>query len=692
MREAMSRVTTWVGAGAMMLSALAMVSATLVSARAPARAVAAHLANTEWRGVNGDSDETGFSPLSQINAANARGLGLAWSLELPGEVSLQASPIAIGDMLYFTGSNASVYAVQAVTGKIAWKFDPKTWQERPAKLGNNFASNRGVAYDKGRIFSAAVDGRLFALDAKSGRKLWEVETTDYSITGAPRVFDGKVIIGQGGADLGARGYVTAYDQATGKQVWRFYVVPASPEENAGNPAMEAAAKTWDGPFWKKNGGGGGPWDSMTFDAEMGRIYVGTANAYEYEADARSPGKGDNLYTASIVALDARTGKYLWHYQVNPRDSWDYDCTQQITLATLTIDGRPRKVLMQAPKNGFFYVIDRESGRLISANNYAKVNWADGIDVATGRPVERANIRYETGESVIFPFTSGAHSWMRMAFSPKSGLVYIPYMQAGTRFSKGQPDETQLNIAGLNVGNRVSASDPDDGKGALVAWDPVTQKERWRVRFGTLWNGGTLATAGDVVFMGTADGWFSAFDAGSGKRLWRSWAGMGIIAAPATYSVGGRQYVSILAGYGGSAAVNSDIMNVGWKYSGPRRLLTFALGGKARLPKSPALTLKIDPVVVPDEKLDPAKVAMGRAMFLACAACHGRNAVGAGGPAPDLRESAIVADPDAYWSVLHDGVLMDRGMPKIPYFQREQAEAIRQFIRSRAQVAATASKD
>jgi quinohemoprotein ethanol dehydrogenase len=668
---------------------VALVTACQLLSNSPASAAAADASavgtGAEWHNVNGDTNETGYSRLDQITAANAGRLGLAWYLDLPGEASLEASPIEVAGLLYFTGSYATVYAVDAASGRLVWKFVPKTWEHNPTKMNYSFAANRGATYANGKIFSAALDGRLFALDAKTGQMIWSTETTDpkggQTVTGAPRVFNGKVIIGQGGADFGMRGYVSAYDQKTGKQVWRFYVVPASPEANKGDPAMEAAAKTWTGEFWKKTGGGGGPWDSITFDAELNRIYVGTANASPYDAEARSPGGGDNLYTASVVALDADTGKYVWHYQINPRDSWDYDCTQQMTLATLTIDGKHRKVLMQAPKNGFFYVLDRQSGKLISAEKLGKVTWADRIDLATGRPVENPNIRYETGQSILYPFNSGLHSWMRMAYSPATGLVYVPTMQMATRFRRGEPQDNDFNVLGLNVAS--VGGDPGDGKGKLVAWDPVAQKARWHVQLDTLWNGGAVSTAGDVVFHGAGDGWFSAYDARTGTRLWYQNVGMGIIASPMTYSVRGKQYVAVLAGYGGSAAVLSDIMNVGWKYTGARRLLTFSLDSKAVLPPSESPTLKVNAQDNPAEVLDPKQIALGKAMFMACAACHGRNMVAAGGPAPDLRESAIPLNRQAFWSVVHDGELIERGMPRFGIFGKPQIEALRQYIRARA---------
>ena len=642
-------------------------------------------AGAEWRTVNGDGDETGYSRLDKINAGNARELRLAWYMDLPGESSLQASPVEVDGRLYFTGSYATLYAVDAASGKLLWRFDPKTWEHNPAKMGFSFGANRGAAYANGKVFFAALDGRLFALNARTGQMIWNTETTDpkggQTVTGAPRVFNGKVIIGQGGADFGMRGYVTAYDQQTGKQVWRFYVVPSSPEANRGDAAMEAAAKTWNGEFWKTTGGGGGPWDCFTFDAKLNRIYVGTANASPYDPEVRSPGGGDNLYTASIVALDADTGRYVWHYQINPRDSWDYDSTQQMTLATLRIDGKVRKVLMQAPKNGFFYVLDRDTGKLISAEKLGKVTWADRIDLATGRPVEKPGIRYESGPSTIYPFNSGLHSWMRMAYSPATGLVYVPTMQMATRLHRGAPEDDDFNVLGVNVAS--VGVEPGDGKGSLVAWDPVAQKARWSVPLDALWNGGAVSTAGNVVFQGTADGWFCAYDARTGARLWRQNVGMGIIASPMTYSVGGKQYVAVLAGYGGSAAAVGSIMNVGWKYSGPRRLLTFALDGKTVLPPSPPPSLKVQVKDDPAEVLDPTQIAIGKAMFIACAACHGRNAIGVGGPAPDLRESSIPLNPEAFWTVVHDGALIQRGMPGFGIFEKPQLEALRQYIRASA---------
>jgi quinohemoprotein ethanol dehydrogenase len=657
------------------------------SAGLPASSTPPVGAGADWVGHDAAADESAYSRLDQIKTSNVRRLGLAWSMDLPGEASLEATPLAVNGVLYFTGSYAAVYAVDARSGKLRWKYDPQTWQHNPAKLNYTFGANRGAAYADGRIYSAALDGRLFALDASSGKLIWSVETTTpesmYTITGAPRVFRGKVIIGNGGADFGARGYVTAFDGATGKQLWRFYVVPGSPESNQGDPVMERAAKTWTGQYWL-TGTGGAVWGDITFDPELNRIYLGTGNGGPYDPTVRSPGGGDNLFTASIVALDADTGKYVWHYQAVPLDAWDYDCTQQMTLADLTIDGTPHKVLMQAPKDGFFYVLDRENGKLLSAEKYGKVTWADHIDLTTGRPVEAPNIRYETGQVLVWPAPTGAHAWQSMSFSPRTGLVYIPYMQLGVRLTKNgtPPDKGAVSVGDVTI--QDYEADPLDGKGALVAYDPVQKKVAWRAQHDWIWNGGTMATAGDLVFQGTADGAFAAYDAVTGKRLWQFNAGLGIIGAPSTYVAHGKQYVSILVGYGGSSAIWGTLMDVGWRYRvQPRRLLTFELDGKAKLPPTAPADKSVKAVDVPSYQPQASDVAAGHAMWLACAACHGRDVVSAGAFAPDLRESRVAADPEALWTVLHEGPLLPNGMPRFSYLTHDQALQIYAYIRSAA---------
>ncbi len=642
----------------------------------------------EWTSPHGAADEASYSRLAQITPANVRKLGLAWSLDLPDEVALEATPLAVDGTLYFSGGYAEVYAVDAVTGKLRWKFDPKTWERRPDRF--TFGANRGVAYEDGRIFVAEMDGRVDALDARTGKLLWSADSIPNepryqfnNSTGAPRTMNGKVIIGGAGADAGGRGFVTAFDARTGKQLWRFFTVPGSPEDNKGDAALEAAARTWNGEYWK-SGTGGTVWNGMTFDAEADRIYIGVGNAGPYDPERRSPGGGDNLYTSSIVALDASTGKYVWHYQENPRDAWDYKATPNIVMARLTIDGKPRKVLMHAPTNGFFYVLDRETGKLVNTPGKTTfINWASGIDFATGRPIENPDIRYENGRTEIWPGTIGGHNFQAMSYSPQTGLVYIPIHQVGALFSRNLADQTDdaVNIMGLVV--KPLVKQPGDGKATLVAWNPVTQQEAWKVTHDTVWNGGTLATAGGLVFQGTAMGRFNAYDARSGKELWHFDAGLGIIAAPMSYSIKGKQYVSILVGWGGTSAAMSSVLDVGWKYGAQtRRLLTFALGGKARLPKEPGRDMQVYALDDPELAISEADVAAGKQLSLACMSCHGAGFRGAGAPGPDLRESGIALKLDTFAQMLREG-RMEKGMPQFKWLSDDQIRQLHAYLRARA---------
>jgi quinohemoprotein ethanol dehydrogenase len=638
-----------------------------------------------WTAPGGAADEAGYSRLTDIDTGNVDRLGLAWSLDLPGEVTLEATPLAVDGILYFSGSYAAVYAVDASSGRLLWKFDPQTWKHNPMKMHIGFAANRGVSYENGKVFVAALDGRLFALHARTGRQVWVVETIPppylNTSTGAPRTMNGKVIIGNAGADFGSRGYVTAYDSNSGKMLWRFFTVPGSPEENRGDPVMEAAAKSWTGEWWK-TGTGGTVWNGMTFDPELNRIYIGVGNAGPYDSSIRSPQGGDNLYTSSIVALDANTGKYIWHYQENPLDSWDYKATPNIIMAKLNIGGQPRKVLLHAPTNGFFYVLDRHSGKLISAEKATYVTWAKGIDLKTGRPIEEPDIRYEKGLTEIWPGTVGGHNWQAMSYSSRTGLVYIPMQQIGARFSRASDSENAFNVMGLFLEPIIKA--PGDGKGSLVAWDPIAQKKRWKVEHPTLWNGGTLATAGGLVFQGTADGWFNAYDAADGKSLWRFNAGLGIISAPMSFSANGKQYVSVLVGYGGAAAANGKFMDIGWKYGAqPRRLLTFELYGKATLPTTPGPDMKVHALDDSKLVLKEADVAAGRILSIQCAACHGIGLHATGTPGPDLRESAIALNFDSFRTLLKEGALMERGMPRFEALSDEEIRQLYGYIRARA---------
>ena len=648
-------------------------------------------AGNDWPFVGGAADESSYSQLDQINAGDIGKLGLAWSLDLPGEVSLEATPIEVDGMVYFTGSLAKVYAADAKSGALKWSYDPQVWKHNPDKMHFSFGANRGVAYENGKVFVAALDGRLIALDAQSGKELWVAESIPAGMlnisTGAPRTMNGIVIIGNGGADFGSRGFVTAFDTNSGKQLWRFFITPGSPEQNKGDAAMEAAAKTWSPDFWKTTGGGGTVWNGMTFDAELNRVYIGTGNSGPYDADKRDPGGGDDLYNTSIVALDAKTGKYIWHYQENQRDCWDYKSTPNIILATIPINGQPHKVLLHTPTNGFFYVLDRDTGKLLNEpGKTTDITWAKNIDAKTGRPNEFPNIRYETGETKLWPGSVGGHNWQAMSFDPKTGLVFIPMQQIGVRFSRhGGSLVNGFNVMGLSVEPIVER--PGDGHGYLVAWNPVTQKETWRVQHQGLWNGGTLATAGGLVFQGEATGAFDAYDAKTGKRLWKFDSGLGIIGAPMSYSIDGRQYVSILVGYGGTAAAYGHFMDMGYKFGRqPRRLLTFALGGDKTLPPSAPPDFTVHALDNPALKLNEEHVAAGRALSVQCAACHGVGLQATGTPGPDLRESAIALNLDSFSTLLKTGALLEQGMPRFQMLTDDQIRDLYAYIRARAREA------
>jgi quinohemoprotein ethanol dehydrogenase len=657
------------------------------------RAAAVQPAGTgDWLFYGQSPSEQRFCKLAQIDTRTVSGLGLAWSIDLPGEHALEATPLEVGGTLYFTGQDSSVYAVDARLGKLLWKYDPESYRHRPRHVRYIFAVNRGAAYWRGRIYVGTLDGRLIALEARTGRVKWSVETvaadSAQTITGAPRVFNGKVVIGNGGADWGARGYVTAYDAETGTQVWRFYTVPGDPAQGFEQPALAMAAKTWSGEWWKR-GGGGTAWDGLTYDREFNRLYIGVGNSFPYNPRLRSPAGGDNLFLASIVAVDADTGRYVWHYQVNPNEAWDFKATAQMTLAELKIAGVRRKVLMQAPTNGFFYVLDRRNGKLISAQKIGKVTWAERIDLQTGRPVEAPNIRYENGPVTIWPSGVGAHSWQAMSFSPTTGLVYIPYMHLGLRYFEtpealvAARQSTEVLLGGGATLAEVVVNDPHDATGSLIAWDPVAQQPRWKVQYPSIWNGGTLVTGGNLVFQGDADGIVHAYEASTGKELWKFFAGLGIVAPPISYSIRGEQYVSILVGYGGATATN-ERYNRGWKYGAQmRRLLTFALGAHATLPPTAPPDFALHPAQ--DDLalvLDPGEVAAGEIRYQkSCALCHGYDLKSTGVPGPDLRESALAANADSLSALLRTGSLERNGMPRFDDLSAREVHSLFLYIRA-----------
>ncbi len=545
----------------------------------------------EWLSPGRDYHETRYSPLKQIDTTNVSKIGLAWYYDTDSDRgTVETTPIISNGTMYATLPWSVVVAVDARTGKEKWRWDPKIPHMNfpPGSVGNPNKvrtgpsvccgpANRGVAIYDGKIYVGTLDARLVALDAETGNVVWQVQTIsdaqDYSITGAPRIAHGKVIIGNAGGEYGVRGFASAYDAETGKEVWRFYTVPGDPSKPFENKAMEEAAKTWSGDWWKL-GGGGNVWDGITYDPDLNFVYIGVGQGGPWVQGFRDPKRNDNLYLCSIVALNADTGKFEWAFQTTPADEWDYDATQGMTLADLTIDGKLRKVIMQAPKNGYFYVIDRKTGKFISGAPYVHVTWSTGLDPVTGRPHEAPNMRYEKQEVDVSPGPAGGHAWPGMSFNPATGLVYLPALDSAFAYVAEKEFKPELGVYNWGIILRPAA--PQPGKAPLppnhaflTAWNPVTEKEQWRAD--EISGGGTVTTAGNLVFAGSNDGEFVAFSADKGEKLWSVKLQPGL-ANPATYMLDGKQYVAVLSGRGGKA-----------------RIYTFALDGNLPIPARPAGT-------------------------------------------------------------------------------------------------------
>lgn len=639
-----------------------------------------------WTGYGNTYGEQHFSPLGSIDTRNVARLALAWSYDLPPGNPM-TGPLAIDGVLYTATGYSVVRAFDAMTGQLLWTFDPRAPEVSGKKLRMGWGS-RGLAYWNGKIITATQDGRLIALDARTGRPIWSVMTIAKDdlrfISGAPRVFDGKVIIGHGGADAAAtRGYVTTYNADTGERLWRFWLVPGKPgakDGDASDPTMDMAAKTWSGEWWK-HGGGGTVWNSFTYDKETDTILLGTGNGAPWNQRVRSPGGGDNLFLCSILALDARTGRYKWHYQFNPGETWDYNASMDMHLADLVIDGKRRKVVIEAPKNGFLYVIDRTNGQLISAEHYVDVSWATGIDLATGRPREVPEARYPDGRRFILaPGPGGAHTWLPSAFNPLSRLVYLPASETSWSYNDRGIDRENWRFNDNNeVQTAVNAAPNSIVGSRLVAWDPVAQKERWRVTTPGGWNGGILTTGGNLVFQGDSANQFSAYDARTGEKLWSFDAKVPVLAPPITYRAGNKQYVTVLSGIGTSVGIARGNLAARVDYrTQARRVLTFVLDGKGRLPPTPParISYQDDPAFAPD----PASAARGQEHFIRCTVCHGAPGYSAG-LAPDLASSTIPQSADAFDLIVRRGLLVANGMPQFPELNEEQLADLRQYIRT-----------
>jgi quinohemoprotein ethanol dehydrogenase len=658
------------------------------------RLIAADSEPEQWMSYGRTYSQQHFSPLTEINQDNVDELGLAWYADFNIARGQESTPLVVDGVIYVTTAWSNVRAFDAVTGEPLWEFDSEVARDWGVRACCDVV-NRGAALWNGKVFVGTIDGRMIAIDAATGTKVWETDTfinrdLSYTITGAPRIANGKVIIGNGGAEYGVRGYVTAMDTETGEILWRFYTVPGNPEDGFESDTMRMAAETWNGEWWAL-GGGGTVWDSMAYDPELNLFYIGVGNGSPWNQAIRSPGGGDNLFLSSIVALNPDDGSYVWHYQTTPGETWDYTATQPIMIATLPVDGVDRKVVMQAPKNGFFYVLDAATGEFISAQPFANVNWAFGIDQETGRPNENPDARYDQTDQAypVQPGPGGAHNWHPMAYHPGTGMVYLPSTDSLYVYAQDKnfnPDPLISNIgvdrnAAATLGPNATSDMPRGNY--MVAWNPVTQQEGWRIPGSSA---GMLATGGGLVFKGNRDG-ISAFDATDGTELWTSIdTQTGIVAAPVTYSIDGEQYIAVVAGRSNSNYYAPD-------YS---RLLVFRLGSDEQFP--PAISYTPPELNPPTSTASPEQIARGEDLYGdSCWLCHETpgNAGGMGrrGLFPDLILSPALASPELLSAIVIDGIRSQNGMGSFANVVDAQgAEDIRAYLIERANITLEARQE
>ncbi len=673
-----------------------------------ARLVAADSEPGNWMSNGRDYGEQRFSPLDQLNTENVNQLSLAWYADIDTSRGQEATPIVVDGAMYVSTAWSHVKAYDARTGEPLWAYNPEV---DPAKGVDACCDvvNRGVAVWEGKVFVGTIDGRLIALDSATGEELWSVVTVDqtkpYTITGAPRIVKGQVIIGNGGAEYGVRGYITAYDANTGRQNWRYYTVPGNPADGFEQPELEMAAQTWNGEWWRL-GGGGTVWDSMAYDPELNLLYIGVGNGSPWNQSLRSPGGGDNLFLTSIMAINPDDGTYRWHYQTTPGETWDYTATQHIIVADVTIDGAERRVVMQAPKNGFFYVLDAATGQLITAEKFVPVSWASHIDLETDRPVEIPEARYnETGVPLIVqPSALGGHNWHPMSFSQRTNLVYL----AARENIMGYTAETEYITSerGWNTGTDFAAGaalisaagdQAPTRQSYLLAWDPIAQREVWRVpHLDPSDAAGVLSTAGGLVFQGNAEGEFVAYRDDNGERLWSAMTQAVTVAAPITFLVDGVQHVAVLAGGRSLPTVGAGAIGSTTRASNNNsRMLVFKVGGTAQLPAelpaeiTAAGELNPPPLTAVSETLAHGEQVYARL----CSVCHGPAAVSASvGTFPDLRYSPRIQTLEAFEAVVIDGELTSGGMVSFDSsLEDADAEAIRQYVISQAHVALEAQR-
>lgn len=640
----------------------------------------------QWMTYGGNYEEQRYSALKQITKDNINQLGLVWYADYDTNLQQEGTPLYIDGVIYISTAWSKLYAYDAATGQELWKYDP----EVPGAWAVNVCCglvNRGIAAYNGKIYIGTLDGRLVAVDAATGDEVWSIMTIDqskrYSITGAPRVAEGRVLIGNSGAEFGVRGYLSAYDAETGELDWRFYTVPGNPENGFENKTLEKAAETWNGEWWTV-GGGGTVWDAIVYDPKTQLIYIGVGNGSPWSAEERSPGGGDNLFLSSIVAVKADTGEYVWHYQTTPWETWDYTATQPIMVANLDIDGKQRRVVMQAPKNGFFYVLDAETGELLSADAYTEVNWADGIDMATGRPKVRPEARYDvTGKPFnALPGPQGAHGWHSMAYSYETNYVYLPVQHAWFPFVD-DPNYKPQDV-GYNLGVDFSApatfyrDNPQESNefiGYLIAWDPIKRKEVWRGESNQGPTGGALATASGLVFQGGGSNQdFRAYDALTGEKVWSMEAQTGVVAAPISFELDGKQFIAVSVGgnqAGGYFAPN---------YS---RMLVFGLGGTTELPAVPEYTER--PLSPPPATASAEIVESGRRHYSQyCASCHGVEGQTRGAIFPNLTRTPMLHTQLGFDQTVLQGIRSDNGMASFSNVLSESdSEEIRAYLIARA---------
>ncbi len=641
---------------------------------------------SQWMTYGGNYEEHRFSGLKQIDKNTVKDLGLVWFADYDTNLQQAGTPLYIDGVIYVSTAWSKIYAYDAKTGTQLWQYNPKTPGEWIQKVCCGIV-NRGIAAWNGKIYIGTLEGKLVAVDAKTGKEAWSVLTIDpkqhYSITSAPRIANGKVFIGNSGGEFGVRGYISSYDAETGKMDWRFYTVPGNPKDGHENEAMKKAAATWGDGDWWKLGGGGTVWDAIVYDPVTKLVYFGTGNGTPWNQGARDPSTGDNLFLASIIAVKADTGEYVWHYQSTPQDTWDYDAVSPMTVVNLKFGGKDRRVILQPCKNGFYYVLDAASGELLLAEPFTEVNWADGVDMKTGRPRTRAEARYPVGKPFnLAPGVQGAHGWHANAYSPQTGLLYVPTQDAWYPMV-ADPKYVPTNV-GYNLGIDFGASftyyrDNPTAKRGFVSYlqaiDPVTGKQVWKGEANEGPTGGALATAGGLVFQGGGSAQeFRAYEAKTGEKLWSTKVQTGIVAPPISFEQDGQQYIALSVGgntLGGYYAPN---------YS---RMLVFGLGGKKELPPTqPYTPPPLDP---PAATAAADVVETGRAKYTQyCAACHGENGQTRGANFPDLTRTPLLHAQEGFDAIVLGGGLSERGMASFDsVLDPPDTSAIRAFIVARA---------